>query len=120
MVIPTLSDQILAAPSATDWMGNRVFACRPSLCGVPWEIAERPIEHLVFIEPNFGGSSVLSTLPNDEAFARLLKTAFLPAEQLGKAAARLKMLSVDARTWRLQAGDLNQAVWHLRKAGELG
>jgi hypothetical protein len=114
-VVPSLSAAIRSSPWITDWMGNRIFACLPSLCGARWEITERPIQHLVFVEPNFGGSSLLSPLSREEAFARLLETAFMPPTLRGRAAARLRMLVLQAACWRLQLGNLDQALWHLRR-----
>jgi len=119
-LVPALHDAILSSPSTTDWMGNRVFACAPSIGGDRWEIAEGPIDHLVFVEPNFGGSSILSPLSRDNAFARLLETIFMPPAMRGPAVVRLRRLCVDARLWRLQAGDLDQAVLHLKAAAVFG
>jgi hypothetical protein len=114
-LVPALADAIRASPSTTDWMGSRVFACVPSLRGGRWEIAERPIDHLIFTEPNFGGASILSPLSPDAAFARMIETAFMPPQGRGRAAALLRTLGVTARAWRLQLGRLDQAAWHLRK-----
>ena len=117
-VMPELADAIRSCPFASDWSGNRVFACPPSFRGAHWTITERPVDHLVFIESNFGGSSILSALTRDEAFARLMETIYMPPTNRGAAAARLRVLSIGAKAWRLQAGNLDQAVWHLRKAAE--
>ena len=117
-LVPSLRDAIRSSPSNTDWMGNRIYACRPSLRGASWQIAEGSIDHLVFVEPNFGGSSILSPVSRDEAFARLLETTFMPSAQQGGAAVRLRKLCVDAGLWRLQAGDLGQAHRHLLTVAE--
>ncbi|MEP9390174.1 hypothetical protein [Mesorhizobium sp. KR9-304] len=117
-LVPALRDAIRSSPSETDWTGNRIYACSPSFRGGSWAIAEVPIDHLVFVEPNFGGSSVLSPLSRDEAFARLLETTFMPSVQQGPAAVRLRKLCVDAGLWRLQAGNLDHAHRHLRKVAE--
>lgn len=117
-LVPVLRDAIGSSPSETDWMGNRIYACSPSFLGASWEIAEGPVHHLVFVEPNFGGSSILSPLSRDESFARLLATTFMPSVRQGVAAVRLRKLCVDARLWRLQAGNLDQALRHLRRVAE--
>jgi hypothetical protein len=119
-LVPALSDAIRASPSTTDWMGSRVFACAPSFYGNPWEIVERPLDHIVFAEPNFGGTSILSPVSRDAAFSRMLETAFMPSQGRGKAAASLRTLSITARAWRLQVGKLDQAVWHLRRIADYG
>lgn len=115
-VVPSLSEAVRRSPWASDWEGRRVFACRPSLLGARWELSQQPIRHLVFLEPNFGGSSILSPLGREDTFARLMEGAFMPPKNRGGAAASLRVLCVNAQAWRLQAGDLSQAVWHLQKA----
>jgi len=117
-LVPALADAIRASPSITDWMGSRIFALAPSFGGSPWEIAERAIDHLVFVEPNFGGSSALSPISRDTAFARMMQTAFMPSESVGRAAALLRTLSATANAWRLELGGLDQAVRHLRKISD--
>ncbi|MEP6564105.1 MAG: hypothetical protein ABJB10_03135 [Mesorhizobium sp.] len=114
-LVPALSDSIRASPSTMDWMGNRVFACSPSFYAKLWEIAERPIDHVVFAEPNFGGTSILSPVSRDAAFGQMLEAAFMPSQSRGKAAASLRTLSIKAQAWRLQVGKLDQAAWHLQK-----
>ena len=117
--VPALCDAICSSPSNTDWMGNRIFATSPSIRGARWKIAKGPIQHLVFVEPNFGGSSILSPLLRDEAFARLLETVFMPSVKRGEAVVLLRRLCLESRIWRLQAGDLDQAIWHLHAAANL-
>ncbi|MCX7304204.1 MAG: hypothetical protein NTV73_07680 [Hyphomicrobiales bacterium] len=119
-LVPALRDAIRSSPSETDWAGNRIYACAPSFWGAGWVIAEAPIHHLVFIEPNFGGSSILSPMSRDNAFARLLETTFMPSVKKGIAAVRLRRLCFDAQTWRLQAGAIGQALRHLRIVAKLG
>ncbi len=118
-VVPSLFDAITSSPFTTDWAGNRVFACSPAMTGMPWQVTEGPLEHIVFVEPNFGGSSVISPVSRNEAFTRLLETVYMPATNRGAAAARLHVLCRDAKAWRLQAGDPDQAVRHLRKVAQL-
>jgi hypothetical protein len=117
-LVPALADAIRASPFITDWTGSRVFALAPSFRERPWEIAERPIDHLVFAEPNFGGASRLSAISRDEAFARMIQTAFMPSDGIGRAAALLRTLSASARAWRLELGVLDQAVRHLREIAD--
>lgn len=119
-LVPALSDAILASPSTMDWMGRRVFACSPALKARGWQIVERPIDHVVFAEPNFGGTSILSPVSRDAAFSRMIETAFMPLRSRAMAAASLRTLSVNARAWRLQVGKLDQAAWHLNKVISYG
>jgi hypothetical protein len=119
-LVPALASAIVASPLTTEWTGTRIFACMPSIGGRPWRIACGPIHHVVFLEPNFGGSSIMTPLTRDEAFARLMESAFMPEIERGAAAARLRMLCIGARCWRMQMGDPIMAIWHLRKVGSQG
>eukprot|EP01035_Chromulina_nebulosa_P069195 gene69195-94827_t len=96
-------------------MGRPVFACSPAVDGQIWEIIERAIDHIVFAEPNFGGTSVLSPVSRDAAFGQMMATAFMPSQGRGKAAALLRNLSITTKAWRLQIGNLDQAAAHLQK-----
>jgi len=119
-LFPGLAEAILASPASADWMGAGVYACRPSLGGAPWVIEERPIDCLVFVESNFGGSSILSPLPREEAFARLMEAAFMPATGRGAAAARLRRLCVEATPLKFQVGNLAEAVRRLQAIARFG
>jgi hypothetical protein len=119
-VMPSLADTIRASPSTLDWLGTRIFACPPSAWGARWEIREGSIDHLVFVEPNFGGSSIVSPLSVETTFAQLLKSAFMPSGSIGGAAAILRTLAVRSKLWRMQFGDLDQATWHLQKLAASG
>ena len=114
-LVPALSNAIRSSPSTLDWMGRPVFACSPSFDGQPWEIIERGIDHIVFAEPNFGGTSILSPVSRDAAFGQMMATAFMPSQGRGKAAALLRNLSITTKAWRLQIGSLDQAAAHLQK-----
>jgi hypothetical protein len=114
-VLPALSESIRSLPFVTDWIGNVVYSCPPSFTGSDWTIDEGPIDALVFLEPNFGGSSILSPLRREHAFERLLDNAFLPATGRARSAARLRRLVLACSSWRLQTGNLDQATNHLRK-----
>lgn len=119
-VLPTLSERIRSLPFVTDWIGNLVYSCPPSFTGTEWTIVEGPIDALVILEPNFGGSSVLSPLGHERAFERVLENAFLPPTGKARAVARLRRLVVGCGCWRLQTGNLDQAIDRLRRLASTG
>ena len=112
-------DTLIARPKPTGWATGSTPVRRHS-GERSWEIAEGPIDHLVFVEPNFGGSSILSPLALDEAFARLMETTFMPSVQLGVAAVRLRKLCVEAGKWRLAGRRPRSGASALANCGETG
>lgn len=119
-VLPALSEKIRSLPFVTDWIGNIVYSCPPSFAGGDWTIVEGPVDALVFLEPNFGGSSVLTPLDHERAFERLLENAFLPPTGRARAVARLRNLVIGRGCWRLQTGNLDQAIDRLRRLAARG
>ena len=114
-ILPGLSNRIRSMPSVTDWFGNVAYICPPSFLGGEWTITPGAIDDLVFLEPNFGGSSILSSLSREDSFARLIEFSFLPETGRARAAARLRNLAVEGHCWRLQTGNLDEAVARLRR-----
>jgi len=119
-VLPALSERLRSLPFVTDWSGNIVYSCPPSFTGDEWTIVEGPIDALVFLEPNFGGSSLLSPLDRERAFERVLENAFLPPAGKARAVARLRSLVTGCGCWRLQTGNLDQAIDRLRRLASKG
>jgi hypothetical protein len=119
-VLPALSEQIRPLPFVTDWIGNVVYSCPPNFTGAEWTIVEGPVDALVFLEPNFGGSSVLSPLGQERAFEQVLENAFLPTTGRARAVARLRTLALGCCCWRLQTGNLDQAIERLRRLASKG
>jgi len=114
-MLPDLADRIRSLPFLTDWVGNITYACPPSFTGVEWTIAEEPVDELIFLEPNFGGSSVLSRFAREHAFLRMMQSLFIPTAGRARAVARLRKLALDCHCWRLQTGNLDQAIDRLRR-----
>jgi hypothetical protein len=114
-VLPALADRIRSMPSVSNWVGDILYICPPDFTGSDWTISARAVDDLVVLEPNFGGSSVLSPLTREQAFARLMEFSFFPATGRTRAAARLRKLVAESCCWRLQTGCLDQTISHLRK-----
>ena len=112
---PDLAAEITASPAIRDWDGRTIYSVAPGMGGRTWRIERGSVDHLIFIEPNHGGASVMGELTPDQAFARLVDKAYMPPSGKAAAAARLRMLSLGARSWKLRLGDLDRAVWHLSR-----
>ena len=112
---PDLAAEIAASPAIVDWDGRTVYSVDPGMGRRTWRIERGPVDHLIFIEPNHGGAAVMGELTPDQAFARLVDKAYMPPSGKAAAAARLRMLALGARSWKLQLGDLERAVWHLNR-----
>jgi hypothetical protein len=112
---PALQDTIRAAPGLPAESGAFVYSVSPRRLGQDWSIVKSRVSDLVFIEANHGGRSVMSPVPRDAAFQRLLKSVVMP--DIGKmpAIARLHAVVGGARLWRLSLGDLTGAERHLAR-----
>ena len=108
---------ILGLPFIADWDGRPIYSVEPSLPGQVWRIEEGPVQAIVFLDHNHGGHSVMTPLDREDAFRRssARATCRKPAKPLP--AARLRMLILGAGCYRLSLGDLDNAVWHLRRLG---
>ncbi len=112
--LPRLAPAIRKARFAINAAGTRVYAVDPTLSGRSWRITAGQADHLVFIEANHGGRSVMGWVTPDDAVRRLLETSLMPAEGKAKAAARLRQLALQVPAWRLSLGDLKGAERHIR------
>ncbi len=113
-LVPEFASVIRSMPSVPAWEGHRIYSVPPRIGGMPWIIRPGAVEHIVFLDSNFGGLSMLKPLATGEAFRRLVADTLLPDAAVGPAMARLRRLTVAARTWRLSLGDLKSAVRHLQ------
>jgi hypothetical protein len=114
-VVPELAALIRAAPSLPDWDHRLIYSMVPDIRGEGWTAGASKVGNLVFIEPNHGGSSVLSVMRPDEAFDRLVAEAVMPAAGKARAAAWLRLVAQRASCWRLQLGGLDRAVSRLKR-----
>ena len=109
-----LADTVAASPSSESWYGRVIYSVEP--CGAPWRIEEGPAKLLIFIEPNHDGTSILTPMRREEAFERLLEMSYFPDGAPGAAVAALRMAAIGAKCLKLKLGNLERAVWHLRRA----
>jgi hypothetical protein len=111
--VPQAAPLIEEAPRVEGWFGQAVAAVDPSLPGRPWTIRKGPVAHVVFLEPNPGGRSVMGPISSDTAFSRLLSLALMPETGVALALAKLRALAVSAPAFVLSLGDLDGAHRHL-------
>lgn len=116
-LVPALADAVRRCPSVDSWDGLPIYAVAPSIAGLPWRIERGRLDHLVFLEANHGGRSMMRPIGPDEAMRRLLGEALLPPSGVAGAAARLRTLATTRPAWRLSVGDLDGAVRHLSRIG---
>src|SRR5262249_10059761 len=114
-LVPSLREVVLCSPFITDWDGRPIYSVEPHLPGGTWRIEEGVTHAIVFLDHNHGGRSVLTPIGHNEAFRRILTTSYLPEAGRALSAARLRVLVLGARCYRLSLGDLDNAVWHLRR-----
>lgn len=114
-MLPQLRPYLDRLPHYRDWLERKIFAFDPREAGLPWRIERGPVDHLVLIEPNHGGHSVLSPLAASQAVVETLAHATLPEGGRGRSLAAIADLVGGARTHRLALGDLPNAIRHLRR-----
>jgi hypothetical protein len=114
-LVPSLREVILSSPFITDWDGRPIYSVEPHLPGRAWRIEEGTVHAIVFLDDNHGGRSVLTPIGRNEAFRRILATSYLPEAGKALSAARLRVLVLGTSCYRLSLGDLDNAVWHLRR-----
>lgn len=113
-LVPEFASLIESMPWVSAWEGHRIYSVPPRIGGAPWIIRPGAVEHIVFLDSNFGGRSMLKPLATGEAFRRLVADTLLPDAAVGQSMARLRRLTVEARAWCLSLGDLDGAVRHLK------
>jgi hypothetical protein len=114
-LVPEFAQAITASPSVRTWEGILIYSVNPTIGDGTWRIDRGQADNLFFIEPNHGGSSILTPMPREEAFGHLVTAAVMPASAKAAAAVHLRTMALKAHCWRLQLGDLDRAVWHLQR-----
>jgi hypothetical protein len=113
-LVPELAAAIARSPFIRTWDGVVIYAVNPEIAGQPWRITAGRIDQLVFLEANHGGRSVMGPVSRDQSFRGLMAGCLMPARGVAAAAARLRRLAAETAGYRLQVGDLDGAVRHLR------
>lgn len=114
-LLPSLREEILSSPSIRDWDGRHIYSVEPSVNGRPWQIEEGKAAAVIFLQPNHGGRSVMTGISERESLRRALEGSLLPEKGRAFAAANLRTLVSNATCYQLSLGDLDNAVWHLRR-----
>jgi len=116
-LLPQLAPYLDRLPYYLDWLDRKIFAFDPRAAGLAWRIDRGPIHHLVLIEPNHGGRSVVSPLAESAAVAALLPHATFGDGGGGRSLGAIAAIARGAHLHRLALGDLPNAIRHLRRIG---
>jgi hypothetical protein len=117
-VVPELAQQIQDSPRIAEWNGDLIYSLVPRLAGQPWTIRPGRAHALLFLTANHGGLTSIKFLTANEAFGRLIKTAYLPENGGAAALGRLRVLVSGARCIEMRLGCLETALWHLRQLSD--
>jgi hypothetical protein len=115
-LVPALAGRIANCPSITTWDGVSVHAVDPAIAGRPWRIERGRLDHLVFVEANHGGRSVMTPIDREAAFRLLVSQSLMPPRGVAAAVGRLRHLATTLPAFRLWLGDLDGAERHLKQA----
>jgi hypothetical protein len=113
-LVPSLAEAILASPRHQDPLAV-LYGVSPSITGRPWRIEAGRLDHLFILDPHHGGSSAVAPATCEQALGRLLTDCILPSSRRAIAAARLRRLAGEARSWRLSLGQLDEAATLVRQ-----
>jgi hypothetical protein len=88
----------------------------PTDVGLPWRVKAAPADAIVFLEPAFGGDSILEPFPKVGMVQDLLFQTLNLAEKAGPQIEELSGLVRGCACFRLRNGNLEQAAAALRTA----
>jgi hypothetical protein len=115
-LLPEIADLLERLPARPDGAGAAIWAFDPADAGFDWTLRQGPVDMCVLIEPNHGGRSMLSALPHYEMARQIISRCSAPPAG-GRAWLRSAVALADASAcFRLQLGQLDDAVELLRGA----
>ena len=107
-LVPDLAGVFKDLPSVPTWDGNRIYAFNPKNISLPWTISPGTLDHVVILEANHGGRSVIHGIETEQALKRAVEQAVLPNQGKGAAFARLRAKILTAGCHCLRIGELEQ------------
>jgi hypothetical protein len=117
-VVSGLPAALRSSPWLPAWNGARFYSVDPAVFGRPWRIAPGPLDAILFARSNHGGRSHIAPISQQEAFAGLLRQAYLLKTGVSGMAARLRRLVGETPVGLLSLGDLDTAEWHIKLFGK--
>ena len=103
------ADIVLRSPWLPDWNGSPVYSVSPTEFGQRWQIAARPVSHVVMLTKHHGGRSQLRRIEKDAALEQTLPNVLLPANGRAAALGALRAMVSNASCWGLRSGRLEDS-----------
>jgi hypothetical protein len=109
-ILPDLASVIAGAPSYTDDNNGTIFNVEPTMLASNWRIERGPVDIVIALQPNHGGSSSIRVLPPLALVQLLIPETGLPETGRNAAIAAIAALARDTKAFDLSLGDHAGAV----------
>ena len=111
-LIPSLTAAVEASPRIENWDGVNYYSFNPKAAGLPWTISPGRLDHIVLLQANHGGRSLVHPMRPEAGLAQAVKEAIFPRSAPGSAFARMRAAMLGVKCHCLRLGDL-QSVGQL-------
>jgi len=109
-LLPKFGDHARVAPFVNSEIAGRLIATDPQKVGRPWRIRAAPVRAIVFLEPNHGGASGITTCSKVEMVRRVLTQSSPPSSGRDDWVADFCSTINQAETVIARMGDLASAT----------
>lgn len=109
-LLPEVAELLDGLPWLPDGADGRIWGLDPAEAGFRWELGQGPIHVCVVVEPNHGGRSRIFREAHHEMARLLMERCSPPPDRGSTWIARAAALVNGASCWRMQLGDLDEAV----------
>lgn len=116
-LLPEVADLLDGLPSRADGAGGTIWAFDPARAGFDWQLEHGPVDACVLVEPNHGGRSMLTAMPRYEMAGAIINRCTPPAAGGRGWVRQATALADRGACFKLQLGQLDDAVDLLRSAG---
>jgi hypothetical protein len=105
-LVPSLAAALHASPSIEEWDGIHFYSFNPKSAGLNWAIAPGRLDHIIVLQANHGGRSVIHPLHPEVALKRVLGESIFPNQGKAVAFARFRSAILGVKCHCLRNGDL--------------
>lgn len=109
-LVPELANAISQRPFFEDYLGQRIYNIDPRCVGSPWRIGYGPVDLVILLRPNHGGSSSIRPVPSMALVREIMPETAFPPSGRGAAVGALVSMCARARGFDLSLGDHAQAI----------
>ncbi len=109
-LVPQVAERLEELPCFEPRPGRRIWAYDPHVAGFEWVISTGPVDVIIELEPNHGGTSRLTGVPHYEMARRVMSRCSPPSAGGHGWIGELTRLVDRAECHQLQLGDLEQAI----------